>query len=245
MRVSSAAGLAELGGSGLLVPTERLGTGTPSSSTFLRGDQSWVAPGGSAVFTTGTSLPGSPVDGQGFVLRVGSSPYDFMVMLYDGTYGKWVSNPVCVLNQMGNDANPGSSASYTDFAGINEVPRANAIHGFLNLWNGGLRPQVYMSSWFNGGAGGVTVSMRASITYMNDNVTSGAGFSSDQLVTADPSITMTGTSDTFRISDWLDFTGTDPTVSGKAHAHLKLQYKNSGGGFGAIRATTMWLRWVG
>lgn len=65
-----------------LVSTARLGSGTPSATTFLRGDQTWVAPPSASAFPSGlivASLNPCPpgwtrVDWSGLFLRAGLNP---------------------------------------------------------------------------------------------------------------------------------------------------------------------------
>lgn len=45
----------------------------------------------SPVVATTVAGLGTPSDGQSGLLRVGSTPYDFLGLTYDATYGKWVS----------------------------------------------------------------------------------------------------------------------------------------------------------
>jgi hypothetical protein len=47
---------------------------------------------------TGTTLPSNPVDGQRFRLRVGTTPFSFINLVYDGTYTKWASEEHSLLS---------------------------------------------------------------------------------------------------------------------------------------------------
>jgi len=65
-QMGAAGGVASLNGSGLLSTTQ-LGTGTANSTTFLRGDNSWVAAAQATGFsniTVGTTPPSSPAVGD-------------------------------------------------------------------------------------------------------------------------------------------------------------------------------------
>lgn len=57
---------------------------------FNDGTTQTTAP--AAGVTVVTALPGSPTDGQTVKLRIGASPYRYLVMTYDATYAKWVSD---------------------------------------------------------------------------------------------------------------------------------------------------------
>jgi hypothetical protein len=61
------------------IATSRLGTGTPSTSTFLRGDQTWAVPAGGGGSSTLDDLTDVLI----------SSPADNQVLTYDSTSSSW------------------------------------------------------------------------------------------------------------------------------------------------------------
>jgi hypothetical protein len=87
---------------------------------------------------SGSALPGSPVAGQPFLLRAGSTPYEFIALTYDATYGKWVSAVAHADNMV--TANQ-STASTTYVAVANGVVMRPFIPGAKALYDAGLRPQ--------------------------------------------------------------------------------------------------------
>jgi hypothetical protein len=61
-----------------------------------------VAWGGSVKVATTVAGLGTGVDGEAGLIRGGSSPYDIVPVVYDATYGKWVSQPFALVAQMGS-----------------------------------------------------------------------------------------------------------------------------------------------
>lgn len=74
------------------VPTSRLGSGTPDSSTFLRGDQSWASPGAA-------SLSGAWPVGAVFIAVVSTNP---ATLLGFGTWSAFGAGRVLVGRDSGD-----------------------------------------------------------------------------------------------------------------------------------------------
>jgi hypothetical protein len=51
----------------------------------------WASSSGVTVATSVSGLPSSPASGATAMLRMGSSPYEYLLLTYDSTYAKWVS----------------------------------------------------------------------------------------------------------------------------------------------------------
>jgi hypothetical protein len=132
-----------------------------------------------------------------------------------------------------------SSGSYGDLAITNLIPRQAEVRNFKALWDAGLRPQIRITSWLNGGTSGSTIALRAAIGYFDDG-DSNSAWTLAQLVTGDL-CSVTGTTDSLKISDWADVTGTAPTS--QAHGIVRIQVKGTGSN-GTMRATVCSLRWV-
>ena len=66
---------------------------------------------------TGTTIPTTNLyDGRTFALRAGSTPFEFIDLIYDGTYGKWVSDTTTLSltsGSLGSRYTAGSS--YVDY----------------------------------------------------------------------------------------------------------------------------------
>lgn len=139
---------------------------------------SWAAvpsPGGVGTVQVGTTVGGLTTgNGNLASLRTGSSPYDFLMLVYDSTYAHWVSE---VFMGLTADATGGSttSASYVGTASSFQHgppwPEGNYI-------NAGLTLQLRVTG-LGSVAGGGTGSVSATITGYNvagaDSVTLTAG----------------------------------------------------------------------
>jgi hypothetical protein len=91
-------------------------SGTPSSSTFLRGDGSWAAV--STTISVGTSLPGSPTNGQQYIYTDSTTAPTYQWLLqYDssisGSY-KWRFIGGFALMAFVDTEQSTTSTSYTD-----------------------------------------------------------------------------------------------------------------------------------
>ena len=101
-------------------------TGTPSSTTYLRGDGSWasisVGPGAPA-----TTLPGSPTDGQQAILTDSTSaPTYAWLFQYSSTASKWIfigGSPVTSYNIGQTGVTSASYVAPTNNTSVT-VPRA-------------------------------------------------------------------------------------------------------------------------
>lgn len=80
-------------------------------SKYARGDNTWAVIAASGGTGTG-NLPGSPGTGAPGRLRTGSTPFDFITLYYDSTYGKWVSAPFAIAwTSAASPTNTGTSYS--------------------------------------------------------------------------------------------------------------------------------------
>jgi hypothetical protein len=108
------------------------------------------------VATTVAGL-GTAADGALGQLRVGSTPFEFLALVYDATYGKWVSAAESLIAQPSATLTT-TNTTYSTFTGDfrSFVPNAKA------LYDAGLRPQVYtMGFLFNSGANTTYYRIRA------------------------------------------------------------------------------------
>jgi hypothetical protein len=104
------------------------------------------------VVTAGSALPASPVNGQQAMVRAGSSPYAFVPLVYDSTYGHWVS-PELPL---------GGTAPYID-TGNNTGPQ-------LTTQGVGFGASFSGVSWQPAYSGGLTLQLRwAGVIYGTGN----------------------------------------------------------------------------
>ena len=73
--------------SGQVTITAIAATGTPSSTTYLRGDSTWATASSAAATAVSTTPPSSPVNGQKWVNTLDGVEYTYFV---DGDSSQWI-----------------------------------------------------------------------------------------------------------------------------------------------------------
>jgi hypothetical protein len=91
-------------------------TADSSQAKGLKWAPSSLAGGGGAAAVVATTVAGlgSPVNGMLGRIRAGSTPFDFLAVVYDSTYGKWVSEPQSAkfFNPIGVTTSSSTYANY-------------------------------------------------------------------------------------------------------------------------------------
>ncbi len=192
----------------------------------------WAAPGGGSGWTTGTSLPGSPSDGQGFLLRLGSSPYAFQRLVYDNTYGKWIgeSFPCCF------PLSSSFTTTGTSYAAVSDATIVRSlVPQFALFYAAGLRPQIWLQAQMSNSSGANTTFAQMGIYDISD------GDTGPPLLDVCAAVSVATTAPgVYKESGW----SSPPALTvTKDHALLIVQAKVSAGTgtYGGINA---WMRWV-
>jgi hypothetical protein len=171
------------------------------------------------------------------MIRVGSSPYEFMQMAFDQEYNKWVAPYIWVARQHG--AGPAFNTS-TTYVGMSYLEASNTlIPNFRALYEAGLKPQVFCSGFLDNSGANDTF-LRAGIVDVSDDDTSTLPVSEDIMTGAE--ISNNGTTQTWQTSPgWQDVTVA--AAPDKDHAYVRLEYRVSGG-TGTWAGCGLGLRWV-
>lgn len=146
----------------------RLGVGSNGQVlTVSSGLPIWATPSsGSATTATTVAGLGTGTDGKVGRLRLGSSPYDFISLVYDATYGKWVSETRTIMR--GDNGAYGAVSDYIHMAPTganNGVIMSGHMIPYKDAYDAGLRLQVRMRGWFLSTV--VTGTMKWSIRFQN------------------------------------------------------------------------------
>jgi len=179
--------------------------------------------------TSVADLPATPADGEIAQLRLGDTPYDFLGLVYDATYGKWVSQPQVVKTStaVGHSVTSTSYANYaTDSQTVAIVPQGSFDAAGLGL-------QVRNFCIANAD-GTHTFSLSGRVTGYNDG-------GSDSTTLAPP-FAVASTTSAVRVgcdSGWTDCLPSPITD----YMNFGWQVKVTGGS-GAILHAGMLLRWV-
>lgn len=176
---------------------------------------------------------GAPIHGRRGMVRAGTSDFDFVELVYDGEFGRWVSAPVTVLTQLAKAIpNSTQSTTYVD---------AEDCSGSVQPWEvwdtAGLTMQFrYLTAVVTTDA-----SRTASTTlqFSPYTVNAGAGTPVDS---TDHTLTTESTSGVLKDSGWQDIP-VSITVDDYLliEARMKIEHASQ---FCAISGATAWMRWV-
>ncbi len=108
---------------------------------------------------TGTSLPGSPMDGDTLLVRAGSSPFDFMLMVYDATYGKWVSEEFTATTK----TQPAVSTTSTAYVTVTAAALTRSPWPWKTGNTAGLTLQVRVAGLLQIASGAATASVAVQV----------------------------------------------------------------------------------
>lgn len=196
---------------------------------------------GVVVATTVAGL-GAGVAGKVGHLRIGASPYDFVVLTYDVLLGKWVSEiehfDLDDLNSRGVTSNAYQNPPYS----IYTLPR---LSHFKRLYDAGLRPQFRFNTILYHGVVGQTAYAALRLVEVNaaDTFTTAVDTAPSWLTSEFCEVARVGSNDSMQVSGWEQPALTAPV---KDHAVIRIRQKSSD------NANNAWtynpqieVRWVG
>ena len=204
---------------------------------LVTGAPAWVVNNSSVQVVTAIG-DATAFDGAQARVRAGSSPYQFVDLTYDSTYGKWVSAPVQVFGaphfnfSWNNVSGSVAVQHHTGFIGVD----CDAIYD-----DGGLRPQ-FMGGWtMSTSVSGSNVSAVGFQLYESNNnetgVPPGASISSTFMY-AEVNDPTTWHEKHF---DWVEIT---PTGTSKNGWSIRLLSKLTTSGTGWMWGVGIFMRWV-
>lgn len=185
------------------------------------------------VVATSVAGLGTTRDGKIGLIRAGSTPFWFQAVIYDATYGKWVSAAEVVIDAM-QTIGAATTTSYTDLA-LSYISFPTSIRGiipaFKALYDAGLRPQFRLDLSVSGDPGKVSIALEE----WTDLDSAGSS-----ICAANDSWSVTTTGSNYVSSGWLA-----PTVSAPSEQRVtvRLQAKKSSG-TGLNVSGQVRLRWV-
>lgn len=177
-----------------------------------------------------TASIGPGVDGKRIQLRLGSSPYEMLGLVYDATYGKWVSQEFLASVP----STTSESTTSTSYVNLGSTARLLMPH-LLTLWNAGLRPQATVLGYLSN-SGANTTSVQLGISTQSDGDASG----STEVLFPDPCISNNVAAGKWKYSDWVAVLSGTPT---KEHGLLIVTMKTSAGTATATQVAIGY-RWV-
>lgn len=163
---------------------------------------------------------GAKVDGKTALLRAGSSPYEYIGLIYDATLGKWVSAKEAAAKPA-SSGNPTTTS--TTYALVNTDYTRSVIPNYKDLYNAGLRLQVWLMSDLKNSSGANTSFMALRLNELADGDTAaptqlGSTFGGE--------VSIASATATRKFSGWVDF---DPGAPSKQHAEFWLMIKVTAG----------------
>jgi hypothetical protein len=180
---------------------------------------------------SGTVLPSNPVAGQPFLLRAGSTPFEFIALVYDATYGKWVSAP-----QQAMTTETGKTTTSTTYTGTFLGGQFAWVFNGDALVTAGLTLQLAIGGLLsNSGANSTSLSGR--VFAVDDGDTSATAIFAGG---APSEVSNTGTTATYKTSGWVQ-----PTLDATAKTHYLLDLGGKvSAGTGTFSQCSLAFRWV-
>jgi len=182
---------------------------------------------GNFITETTTGQLGGNVHGRSGTIRGGSSPFDFIQMVYDGVYGKWVSNPLSWVIQ-DYTGNTDTQTFYGIIASITYAP----IIPYKVFRDAGLKAQWRLVIGLDNDGANTTYAKLVYETYNSSGSSTGTTESSWEL-------TNTGTTRTIKDSGWQE----TPSIANDPFVLTALLGKVSGG-TGTWEKGSLYQRWV-
>lgn len=175
----------------------------------------WLAVyGGDSV----TSLPANPHNGMRVQLRLGSSPHEFISLVFDATYNKWISD---VIAEARITAALGGLNS-TNSAYVDILYGAIILPNFKDMYDAGLRPQFQTSAYLDSTSDVVFAGIAPRLGEFTDGDTAltsllaGASGNGVRVQTSTP---------TWKAGGWVQ-----PSITAPAENNVQLFYSYSVGG---------------
>lgn len=110
-----------------------------------------------SVSALNTAYGGTPPDGAVGLLRMGTTPFDFILLIYDATYGKWVSDSWQLISgQTGNQ----NVTAYATFGNQTTIP-------WRNYQAAGLTPQFRITGQVHVNSGTETTTLAVGMAATN------------------------------------------------------------------------------
>ena len=183
-----------------------------------------------AVRAAGQARGGTPTDGDAILLRAGSSPYDFVLLVYDGTYSKWVRQPMVANTKLA----AGTTETSTSYVGVATSSQLSYPNGWKPLSTAGLSPQFRLIAQIQNSAGGNTTF--CSLLCLTAD--SGAAFATAGAAFAE--VSNVGTTAALKDSGWVAIPG-GITVTDFLTANIQVKVS---AGTGTLFACSVQIRWV-
>lgn len=216
----------------------------PNDATqYLDGTGAYsVPPGGAASVTVATTVAGlgSTSSGKVGFIRAGSSPYEFVMLVYDSTYGHWVSPPIHHQAIQPNSSFGTNSTSYVGITDAATGAQRVIVPNYLDLVNAGLTLQMFLASQLglSASTGSQTAFQRISLFEFN------SGDTSLTSVGNGPEITQTGTAtfSKYTSSGWVAVTFSPSPARSNLVAQLAMKVSASATCTAGV--TNIGYRWV-
>lgn len=185
---------------------------------------------------TATTIVGLGTASDGAIghIRAGSTPFDFVTLVYDATYAKWVSDAQIIGSIYSVST---SSTTASAWGALSLANNSGPIIPWRIMDTAGLKPQIRLFGRLKSDTGGDGATVGA--IYQASDLAADLGGS---VTWTGTDITVTGTSSLLRDSGWVDIPG---GFTIKDIILIQPTIKAVTGGTATANSAACWLRWVG